>query len=558
MDELNKYSPEDDLYDDIPDSYLIDDDDLLEYDIFSKNAYSPDGSEYDRIMRTGHDELISRISDKSDKEAFLFLQDAVQNGESGAKGLLADFYMHGIGTEINNAEAFRLATESSREGDSLGSYLLGQFYDYGGYVPIDGEKAFSMYRDAAEKGHVDAQYRTGYFCREGIGTDRDPYEAGRWLFLASSQGHELASDILPGVRKTIERLDEEEARLSTVDTSDRAQLITALNDIIFFDLHNATSLNGFVSRKGLEIIRKAELIDDPEIQYIMYRCYNTLYNNNYLPEPKKAAGDKAIEFLHSAAKSEEYLTAVHELGKCYLEGHIVPEEVNLGLVHLIIAAGKGDVESMLDLSDIYSEGKIAEPDLGKALSYAVQAHDRLAEKDPEAALSVTYRIDGLRKKKEAEEERKKLEEEKRLAEQARKEEEARKKRRKDIWDEIEYNVYGVIAAAAMFLLLILYRKLGAGLFNEPVIPVHGLLRLILVVIAIGGTAYSALMMLMGILSAVGLEELSAVPAGLLALALAVGLKNQPKILAGLNYAALSGAALNLIILLIKLAKLRKK
>ena len=161
-------------------------------------------------------------------------------------------------------------------------------------------------------------------------------------------------------------------------------------------------------------------------------------------------------------------------------------------------------------------------------------------------------------RKEAEEERKKLEEEKRLAEQARKEEEARKKRRKDIWDEIEYNVYGVIAAAAMFLLLILYRKLGAGLFNEPVIPVHGLLRLILVVIAIGGTAYSALMMLMGILSAVGLEELSAVPAGLLALALAVGLKNQPKILAGLNYAALAGAALNLIILLIKLAKHRKK
>ena len=174
------------------------------------------------------------------------------------------------------------------------------------------------------------------------------------------------------------------------------------------------------------------------------------------------------------------------------------------------------------------------------------------------SLSVTYRIDGLRKKKEAEEERKKLEEEKRLAEQARKEEEARKKRRKDIWDEIEYNVYGVIAAAAMFLLLILYRKLGAGLFNEPVIPVHGLLRLILVVIAIGGTAYSALMMLMGILSAVGLEELSAVPAGLLALALAVGLKNLPKILAGLNYAALAGAALNLIIVLIKLAKLRKK
>ncbi|MBQ2085927.1 MAG: hypothetical protein II464_06650, partial [Oscillospiraceae bacterium] len=66
------------------------------------------------------------------------------------------------------------------------------------------------------------------------------------------------------------------------------------------------------------------------------------------------------------------------------------------------------------------------------------------------------------------------------------------------------------------------------------------------------------MMLMGILSAVGLEELSAVPAGLLALALAVGLKNQPKILAGLNYAALAGAALNLIILLIKLAKHRKK
>lgn len=558
MDELNKYSPADDLYDDIPDSYLIDDDDLPEDDIIPEDAYKLSISEYDRLFRTGHDELISRFSDKSDKEAFLFLQDAVQNGESGAKGLLADYYMHGLGTEVNKAEAFRLASESAQEGDSLGSYLLGQFYEHGGYVPIDGKMAFSMYRDAAEKGHVDAQYKTGYFYKNGIGTDRDLHEAAKWLFLASSQGHIIASDMLPGVRKAIKIQDEEEIRLSSVDTSDRAQLITALNDIILLNLHNAYSLEGSVSGKGLEIIRKAEMIDDPEIQYIMYRCYNTLYNNNFLPEPKKAAGDKAIEFLHRSARTKEYPPAMHELGKCYLEGHIVPSEEDLGLALITAAAYRGDIESMLDLSDIYSEGKITKQDLNKALGFAVRAHDRLAEKDPEAALHITYRIDAIRDKIKAEEERKRLEEERKLAEQARKEEEAIKKSRKDIWDEIEYNVYGVAAAAAMFPLIILYRNLGAGLFSESIIPVHGLLRLLLVVAAIGGTAYSALMMLMGILSTVGLEELSAAPAGLLALALAVGLKNQPRILAGLNYAALAGAVLNLIIVLIKLAKFKKK
>ena len=52
--------------------------------------------------------------------------------------------------------------------------------------------AFGWFLRAAEAGLADAQYNLALMYENGLGTEADPNEAGKWLYRSSEQGYEPA------------------------------------------------------------------------------------------------------------------------------------------------------------------------------------------------------------------------------------------------------------------------------------------------------------------------------------------------------------------------------
>jgi TPR repeat protein len=46
------------------------------------------------------------------------------------------------------------------------------------------QTAYEWFQRAAERGNPEAQYMLGYMLSEGLGCERNQFEAGKWLFLA--------------------------------------------------------------------------------------------------------------------------------------------------------------------------------------------------------------------------------------------------------------------------------------------------------------------------------------------------------------------------------------
>jgi len=63
-----------------------------------------------------------------------------------------------------------------------------QKYYWGGKVRQNLPKAFALYLEAARRGDTEAQYIVGGMYFKGIGTERDPKEAFKWLYKAAEKG----------------------------------------------------------------------------------------------------------------------------------------------------------------------------------------------------------------------------------------------------------------------------------------------------------------------------------------------------------------------------------
>ena len=125
---------------------------------------------------------------------------------------LANFYMHGYGTEKDPAKALRLYERTAKHGSAtaqykagimyiLGigdknlergvnwmrlsvenkhyqaAYVLGLMHYYGDNLPQDNEKALNWFQVAADNGHGKAQYTLGQFYEAGFIVQRDVSKA---------------------------------------------------------------------------------------------------------------------------------------------------------------------------------------------------------------------------------------------------------------------------------------------------------------------------------------------------------------------------------------------
>ncbi|MDR3630730.1 MAG: tetratricopeptide repeat protein [Desulfocapsaceae bacterium] len=84
------------------------------------------------------------------------------------------------------SSAAMLQAQSNHYTESL-KYTAQKYY-WGKNVRQDLPKALSLYRQAAERGDTEAQFIAGGMYFRGIGTDKNPQEAFKWLYKAALNG----------------------------------------------------------------------------------------------------------------------------------------------------------------------------------------------------------------------------------------------------------------------------------------------------------------------------------------------------------------------------------
>ena len=90
------------------------------------------------------------------------------------------------------------------------------------------------------------------------------------------------------------------------------------------------------------------------------------------------AGDyaRAVEYYRLAAVLGE-VTAIVNLGYCYLYGRSIVRSTELAIAYFKIAARKGSVDAMYKLGDIYSSSKWGVEDKQRSAEYYEQAIEQL-------------------------------------------------------------------------------------------------------------------------------------------------------------------------------------
>jgi len=134
-----------------------------------------------------------------------FWQQAAQEGQAIAQGLLAGCYDSGIGVALaqfnlgvedyygervtkNENEAVIWFSKAAEQGLALAQFNLGVMYYSGQGVTKNENEAVILFKKAAEQGLAQAQFNLGLSYAEGIGTTKDESKAVGWYMKAAEQG----------------------------------------------------------------------------------------------------------------------------------------------------------------------------------------------------------------------------------------------------------------------------------------------------------------------------------------------------------------------------------
>lgn len=472
------------------------------------------------------------------------LKAAIEMGSSEAKALLAGYYYKATGEDRNYEEAFRLATESAEVGDPEGQTVLGRILLEGRAANRDSDRAFLLLREAAEKGNAEAQFLLGSCYYDGIGTEKDLYAARDWLQKAVAGGQTFAATVLNGLEKIISEKESKEETASKAESGDLEAMIS-LGKKYYKKAILAKEYDPELYAEAEKWLLMAAKHQDAESQYLLYECYSADERNTSDASEKKELQKLRAHWLEESALISRYPEAIYTLAKHRQSGTLIGKDPKLAVKYLECAAEMGHAESMSSLSYCYENGTGVEADLDKAIEWAREAS---AHKTGYSSFEDS-RVRELNKKKYEIEKKKREQEE---AEKLRQIQLAEQHKNLGfLWSDISFNVYGILAAVALCLLMLFYRALGSGLFGKPLINVHGLGGLLLKAICFAGIFFSTFVSLLSLLSQIGLEFFAAYPGALMVLALAVGIKETSPFYKYLSYAAAAIIAINLLIIIIK-------
>lgn len=122
-----------------------------------------------------------------------YFRSRARDGDAVAPMRLAQMYLQGLGVEEDPREAYRWALRGARGSYVPARILLADVLTRGPLEFRDGAEALAWLRKAAADADPELQpevwYRIGSIHAEGIGVERNPSEARRWLRRAAEEDH---------------------------------------------------------------------------------------------------------------------------------------------------------------------------------------------------------------------------------------------------------------------------------------------------------------------------------------------------------------------------------
>lgn len=457
-------------------------------------------------------DIAEQLADMGSEDSYTSLRSclyyrAAEQGCTAANAKAAEVFSFLYGLVGNEPNALNWAKKGAAEGDGESLWVLGMFSEdprFSAEVPGD---TFDLYLQAAEKGSIRAMYTlyeiysvTGvYYDPENHGKEIkgklplfDPAEARKWLISALYDGYDEMDEeeqawVLEGLSEDIkkEQAEDRDPRIADLRKRARAQDADAQMQLgCWYAQQAAQYKDDQRSRWYAEYLLKpiAES-GSAEAQYELGMHYRNCAENQKSTIDKLQMETESDKFLEKSA-AQGYTSAEYEYGKRYVQDPAA-------MAYLKKAAEKNYAPAVYELGSCYLNGKGVKADPGKAAELI-----RKALKDREG-LAGSVPVDQA---------------EALLADIEKQIRESKRASRAGFFERHQGQLMGIGAAIGLILFEMAYRALGAGLFGEPTVNIHGFLRILLLGGSAAGIFACTILALMSAAAYIGLEGFMSYPA----------------------------------------------
>ena len=359
-------------------------------DLFARGALR--GSK-DAILR--HAELLTAVpalqTSENSARSFAQLKAIAEEGSIGGAVMLGHFYRSGIGTAVDTAlaiEAYSAAAERGKSIEAMNS--LASLYAADPDLSVR-RQALTWLQRAAEAGSVSAQVKLAETYAAGDIVARDQLQSIKWYQRAIDAGDTTALKSLVATFEQIDtpaalQLAQEALELATADGVQDAPLIYA-----DFLARQGDPVAAVSLLKRPELAKRADvalalnaLFADPTLPLYdleeAHRWLGVAYEN-MTEAPKQRVAVAAAMLLSQDRQFEGQAVAIlaemnhakvaeaaRYLGRAYLAGIGVPQDIEKGIDSFQSAASLGDQEAIIELADYYLDGTYVERDVRQAVS----------------------------------------------------------------------------------------------------------------------------------------------------------------------------------------------
>jgi uncharacterized protein len=315
-------------------------------------------------------------------DAAIWYRHAAEAGHPEAQFQLGLIYLHGANAEAGGLDHwFEAALQRNSE---VARQTLSLLFPNGIKIEKDPEEAGRWIWSAASAGNVEAQAVLGEMYRHGLGVTEDYQEALRWYWLAAQQGIAAAQFAMgdlyyQGLGVTVDHCLAADWYEKAAKNGDaRAQV--ALGSICRTGQGKPADLK----EAGRLFVQAAE---QGEARGLYHAALMHLKGEGL---PRNI--DKAETYLRRSAK-QNYLPAIVSLAQFYAHGNGIEPDLREAAVWYLKAAELGDVQSQFIIGRLYATGAGVPSNLRESARWFLRAAE---QGNPTAAHNVaTYYAGGI-------------------------------------------------------------------------------------------------------------------------------------------------------------------
>ena len=310
--------------------------------------------------------------EKNEKAGFAYIMQSSKAKDVHASILLAKCYIDGLGIDKDIVKGIRILLNFENSVCPQIQYNLGLVYyldKYRDYVSGNYTKAFKYFLNAATYGCISAQDYVGdmYYYGYGVKTNYD--SAKYWYSLAASEGSIYSTAQLGTIYYYGKGVSKDEDRafqyFKTAADKGNAYSQYILHEFYFFD---GKYKNYELGRKYLEKAANSGDIDSQKLLAKMYLSDFGFYDES-----------KFVHWIRKAAEQGD-----SESERIFGEAHIIlnndkvlPKDCNKAIVWLEKAVIHGDIEAIVRLMEVYSQGIYTPVDISKIDSLFDKLNERM-------------------------------------------------------------------------------------------------------------------------------------------------------------------------------------